>query len=89
MWGVSDKRGVDYFVSCSLLLSCGMSPAECRKGLGKKHKKRGKKTQKNTKKHTQKQLSSLEKPMLIRRGAVKRKKEKKRRKKKGRGAGLA
>jgi hypothetical protein len=84
MWGVSDRRGVDCFVSCSLLLPCGVSPAGGDRGKNKQ--KKGKKNQKTPKK----QVSPSEKPMLIRRGADKReKKQRKRRKKEGRGAGLA
>jgi hypothetical protein len=48
MWGVSCGRGIDCFGSCSLLLSCGVFPAKCRRGSGKKQTKNGKK--KNAKK---------------------------------------
>jgi hypothetical protein len=72
MWGVSDGRGVGCFVSCSLLLPCGVSPDK--EGIGKKTTKNGEKNP--TKNKTKKQVSPSEKPMLIRRGADKREKNK-------------
>jgi hypothetical protein len=85
------RRGVDFFDSCSLLLPCGVSPAKCRRGSGKKtNKKQGKNPQKRQKTKKEKQVSPSEKPMLIKRGADKReKKQRKKRKKEGRGVGLA
>jgi hypothetical protein len=83
MWGVSDRRGVDCFVSCSLLLPCGVSAAKCGRGSGKKTNKKRGKNPKNPKKPTKKQVPPSEKPMLIKGGADKRRKKQRKRRKKG------
>jgi hypothetical protein len=75
MWGISDRRGVGCFVSCSLLLPCGEKTNKKHKKTQKGHKKNTKKPHKRT--PNKKQVCPSKKPMLIKRGTDKKGKENK------------